>query len=172
MNASATASTCTTVPVQANGYVSEIQDDFGNFQTTVNSLGSILNTNGSVTSTSLIGAYASAIAASDDAQSSQGQTAKGAQGAQVGTTLTAAPGGLSNVSGVACTNIGSVLECVLTVPPGTSLLSVPLSASNGKVTFAVGNASSALSSLTQVAAVAAWNNDRTVDVEGRSLGRE
>jgi hypothetical protein len=34
-NASATASTCVTVLVQANGYVSEIQDFFGNFQTTM-----------------------------------------------------------------------------------------------------------------------------------------
>jgi hypothetical protein len=122
-NASAAASTCVTTLGQANSYVNEIQNYYGNYetvldpqwvsgnllgqssqaglsilgdsiygsgvgspsfgdgvtqlQTTVSALGRLLNTNGPVTSASLLGSCASAIAANIDAQYSASQNAQG-----------------------------------------------------------------------------------------------
>lgn len=93
--------------------------------------------------------------------------ARGSNGAQVGTLLTAGTGGSGSVSNIACVpSTDSVLECVLTVPSGTSVIDIPLASSNGTVTLAIGSASSASSSVTQVASVAASLSELPGAVQG------
>lgn len=93
---------------------------------------------------------------------------QGSNGAQVGTTASAAAGDSSQISGISCTNatvgatslnaasaLNGALVCSMQVPPGTSMLNVPLNASGGTINAALAGSGSASSSVTQVAPVAA-----------------